>query len=61
MTTYIACTGGDFHPGCTGPVSPDDPDNELCHNCLVRLIFHLDQAVTDALAQRMKYWKAKKP
>ena len=60
MTTYIACTGGAFNPECTGPVSPDDPDKELCRTCLEVCIAQLDQAINDALAQRMKYLKAVK-
>ena len=61
MTTYIACTGGAFNPECTGPVSPDDPDNELCSECLSKHVLKLVENIESAIKDLTKYRRAASP
>ena len=53
------CTGGSG-PICKNPVSPDDPDNELCRECLEKRIAELETIITDAIKERVKYRMAVK-
>ena len=68
-TEDVVCTGGSSSPGCpdesgcstsrhTNPVSPDDPDKELCHECLEKHVLKLEGNLMDAIEQLMRYRRA---
>ena len=53
------CTGGSG-PICKNPVSPDDPDDELCGTCMQVEILKLEGNLMDAIEQLMRYRRAVK-
>ena len=56
----ILCTGGSSASRCMNPVSPDDPDDELCHECMQVEILKLEENLMDAIEQLMRYRRAVK-
>ena len=54
------CTGGSSSTRCLNPVSPDDPDKELCGTCLEKRIAELETIITDAINERVRYRMAVK-
>ena len=59
-TRATTCTGGAFNPGCTGFVSTDDPDEELCFKCLEKHVHRLEANLMEAIEQLMRYRRAVK-
>ena len=60
MTTYIACTGGSSATKCLNPVSPDDPDDELCGTCMQVEILKLEEELDDVIKRLLRYRRAVK-
>ena len=58
-TTDDICVSG-YPEWCLNPVSPDDPDNELCTECLEAHVLKLEQDLMDAIEQLMRYRRAVK-
>ena len=60
MPIDYACTGGSSSPQCMSPVSPDDPDNELCHECMQVEILKLEEELDDVMTRLLRYRRAVK-
>ena len=59
-TEDVVCTGGSSSTRCMNPVSADDPDDELCHECLEKHVLKLEENLMDAIEQLMRYRRAVK-
>ena len=58
--TVDTCTGGSSSPDCTNSVSPDDPDNELCWECIQVEILKLEESLDDVMTRLLRYRRAVK-
>ena len=59
-TPDYVCTGGSSSTRCLNPVSPDDPDDELCHECMQVEILKLEEESDDVMARLLRYRSAGK-
>ena len=52
------CTGGSSATRCMNPVSADDPDNELCCECMQVEILKLEESLDDVMTRLLRYRRA---
>ena len=56
----VVCTGGSSSTRCLNPVSPDDPDDELCHECMQVEILKLEEELDGVMKRLLRYRRAVK-
>ena len=58
LTLDYVCTSGSSATGCMNPVSEDDPDQELCHECMQVEILKLEESLDDVMTRLLRYRRA---